>query len=130
MEEVKNVFTQLTRCVQYMHGPGVLHADLKPLNIVRVGAQWKLIDLDAACEIGNEHMGHKSSSAYVPPEAIYVNANADMACVRSAMAVVKGGGMAMRDLLAAHPSFDVGASCTRCATSTCCRCCKATKTTT
>ena len=105
MEEVRHVFTQLVHCVEHMHGKGVLHADLKTLNIVRTAGQWKLIDLDASCVIGKEHVGHKSSSAYIPPEAIYVDEKADTACVRSAMAVTKGE--ANYELLTAHPSFDV-----------------------
>ena len=106
LEEVKHVFIQLVHCVEHMHGKGVLHADLKTLNIVRTAGQWKLIDLDAACEIGKETVGHKSSSAYVPPEAIYVDEKAGaFACVRSATAVANGEGN--YDLLTAHPSFDV-----------------------
>ena len=90
MEEVRHVFKQLVHCVEHMHEKGVLHADLKTLNIVRTGAQWKLIDLDAACVIGKESVGHKFSSAYVPPEAIYVDEKAGYACVRSAAAVERG----------------------------------------
>ena len=82
-----------------------MHADLKTLNIVRTAGQWKLIDLDAACVIGKEPVGHKSSSAYVPPEAIYVDEKTDTACVRSTLAVTKG--QASYELLTAHPSFDV-----------------------
>jgi serine/threonine protein kinase/ankyrin repeat protein len=105
MEEVRHVFVQLTHCVEHMHQKGVLHADLKPLNMVRTAGQWKLIDLDAACEIGTEPVGHKSSSAYVPPEAVYVDAPAGTACVRSVTAVQNGH--ASYELLTAHPSFDV-----------------------
>ena len=105
MEEVRHVFVQLVHCVEHMHEKGVLHADLKTLNIVRTAGQWKLIDLDAACVIGKEPVGHKSSSAYVPPEAIYVDEKTDSACVRSVVAVTKG--VANYELLTAHPSFDV-----------------------
>ena len=105
MEEVRHVFVQLVHCVEHMHEKGVLHADLKTLNIVRTAGQWKLIDLDAACEIGKEPVGHKSSSAYVPPEAIYVDEKTNSACVRSVVAVTKGE--ANYELLTAHPSFDV-----------------------
>ena len=105
VEEVRHVFVQLVHCVEHMHEKGVLHADLKTLNIVRTTGQWKLIDLDAACEIGKEPVGHKSSSAYVPPEAIYVDEKSDSACVRSVVAVTKGE--AKYELLTAHPSFDV-----------------------
>ena len=105
MEEVRHVFVQLVHCVEHMHEKGVLHADLKTLNIVRTAGQWRLIDLDAACVIGKEPVGHKSSSAYVPPEAIYVDEKSDSACVRSVVAVTKGE--ANYELLTAHPSFDV-----------------------
>ena len=105
MEEVRHVFVQLLRCVEHMHRKGVIHADLKPLNIVRTGAQWKHIDLDATCEIGCEQVGHKSSSAYVPPEAVFVDSVTGSAYVRSVVAVAKG--KASYDLLTAHPSFDV-----------------------
>ena len=105
MQEVRHVFVQLVRCVEHMHEKGVLHADLKPLNIVRTGGQWKLIDLDAACEIGKEPVGHKSSSAYVPPEAIYIDNAGSHACVRSTVAVANGD--ANYELLTAHPSFDI-----------------------
>ena len=105
MEEVRHVFVQLVHCVEHMHEKGVLHADLKTLNIVRTAGQWKLIDLDAACVIGKEPVGHKSSSAYVPPEAIYVDEKTDSACVRSVVAVKKGE--ENYELLTAHPSFDV-----------------------
>ena len=105
MEEVRHVFVQLVHCVEHMHEKGVLHADLKTLNIVRTAGQWKLIDLDAACVIGKEPVGHKSSSAYVPPEAIYVDEKTDTAYVRSVVTLAKGE--VTYELLTAHPSFDV-----------------------
>jgi hypothetical protein len=40
--------------------------DLKPLNIMKVGEDWKLIDLDAAAKIG-DNAGLTSSTGYVPP---------------------------------------------------------------
>jgi hypothetical protein len=43
--------------------------DLKPLNVMKVGEVWKLIDLDAAAEIGKK-AGLKSSTGYVPPELL------------------------------------------------------------
>ena len=106
MEEVRHVFVQLVHCIEHMHSKGVLHADLKPLNIVRMVGQWKVIDLDASCVIGVETLGYKSSSAYVPPEAIYVDIAASIACVRSPAAVASSGATTT-DLLMAHPSFDI-----------------------
>ena len=105
MEEVRHVFVQLVHCVEHMHEKGVLHANLTTLNIVRTAGQWKLIDLDAACEMGKESVGHKSSSAYVPPEAIHIDEKTNTACVRSVVTVTKD--QANYELLTAHPSFDV-----------------------
>ena len=87
MGDVRHVFIHLVTCVQYMHDKGVLHADLKTMNIIRSDGQWKLIDFDAACEIGKKSVGHKSSSAYVPPEAIYLNE--DVESLRKELALAK-----------------------------------------
>lgn len=100
MEEVKHVFVQLVKCVEHMHSKGVLHADLKTLNVVRINTQWKLIDMDATCVIGKDAVGFKSSSAYVPPEAIFVNADRTRACVRSVECDEY-------ELLVSQESFDV-----------------------
>jgi serine/threonine protein kinase len=69
MEEVRHIFLQICHCVKGMHSKGVAHADIKPLNIVRMGTSWKLIDLDAAAKIGVDPVGFKSSTAYMPPES-------------------------------------------------------------
>lgn len=66
-----------------MHSKGVIHADIKPLNIMRKGEQWMLIDLDAVCKISEDSVGFKSSSAYVPPEAVYVSDDCSFADIRS-----------------------------------------------
>ena len=68
MDEVRHIFTQLVKCVEHLHSKGIVHGDIKTLNLVRAGAQWKLIDLDASCLIGIDAVGFKSSSSYVPPE--------------------------------------------------------------
>ena len=46
---------------------------MKTLNVVRIDDKWKLIDSDAACRIGEDFVGLKSSSAYIAPEVIYAN---------------------------------------------------------
>ena len=45
---------------------------MKPLNFVRVGDRWKLIDLDTAAQFAQENTGFKCSSAYAPPEAVEI----------------------------------------------------------
>ena len=70
-ERARDMGGALGRCVAHLHERGVLHGDLKPLNVVRVGHQWKLIDLDAASQLGSGFVGLKSSTAYIPPELLY-----------------------------------------------------------
>jgi serine/threonine protein kinase len=108
-EQVRHTFTQLCRCVQHMHERGVIHADIKPLNVMRLEGSWRLIDLDAACRIGIDPVGSKSSSAFIPPEAVYTNSRLGIIGVRSER---------FRDMLAeeldesvdlvtASPAFDI-----------------------
>ena len=47
LEEVRHVMRRLVSCVHNMHVKNYLHADLKPLNIMRREGGWTLIDLDA-----------------------------------------------------------------------------------
>jgi serine/threonine protein kinase len=96
MQEVAHVFTQLVRCIGHMHDRGVTHGDVKPLNIVRVGLEWKLIDLDASCLIAVDCTGSKCSSAYIPPEAIYIDKTDDGSLV-----------IKKNSSLLAHASFDI-----------------------
>ena len=103
LSEVVVLFTQLVKCVTHMHSQGVLHGDIKPLNVVRMGSKWMLIDLDASCVIGHDSVAAKSSSAYVPPEAVYVDISKGFAVVKSPE-VCKQYNV---DPLMAHGSFDV-----------------------
>jgi serine/threonine protein kinase len=102
MEEVRHVFTQIVKCIDHMHGKGMLHADIKTLNIVRVDTTWKMIDFDAACMIGKDSVGFKSSSCYVPPETLYIDTKRNTIAVRSSAAKEHP-----YELVRAHPSFDV-----------------------
>jgi serine/threonine protein kinase len=64
-----------------------------------------LIDLDAVCNIGVDTVGFKSSSGYVPPEAVYINESHTKAVVRSETTKSElGEGCS---LVVAHPSFDI-----------------------
>ena len=66
---------QVMECVQHLHDKGLVHGDIKMLNVVRLALDNKLrlIDLDAAATISAfggdvSYVGSKFSSAVLPPE--------------------------------------------------------------
>jgi serine/threonine protein kinase len=83
--QVRHIGKQLGEALRYTHMLGMIHGDIKPLNIVRLGERWKLIDLDAACELrSGAKAAAKFSSAYLPPEMVVKVGDGDGAfCVRS-----------------------------------------------
>ena len=98
--EIRHAFTQIVKAVQHLHNKGIIHADLKTLNLVRRHS-WMLIDLDASCRIGIDYIGFKSSTAIMPPEAISANYDTGHICVRSR------ANMPVGEAFIAHPSFDI-----------------------
>ena len=64
---------RLAEALIALHSAGVVHGDVKPRNIMRVGAHFKLIDFDAAVPLGAPHSG-KLSTTYAPPEAYMFHA--------------------------------------------------------
>eukprot|EP00607_Mallomonas_marina_P010574 CAMPEP_0182422392 /NCGR_PEP_ID=MMETSP1167-20130531/8069_1 /TAXON_ID=2988 /ORGANISM="Mallomonas Sp, Strain CCMP3275" /LENGTH=705 /DNA_ID=CAMNT_0024600411 /DNA_START=348 /DNA_END=2465 /DNA_ORIENTATION=- len=105
IDEVKRMTKQLTAGLNHIHEKGVIHGDIKPLNILQVNHHLKLTDLDAAASVKNEEtVGNKYSSAYVPPEMLWIDLDGTVA-VRSVENHYNGS--APYDLLVAHPSQDM-----------------------
>jgi ankyrin repeat protein len=103
---VREIFRQLTVCTQYLHERGVLHGDIKPLNIMRVDSFWKLIDLDASCRMGIDPVCSKYSTGYCPPEAIHINKTRTVAFPKSPVTAMDEQ-EEKYSLLIARPSFDI-----------------------
>lgn len=64
---VQHIMRFVAEALRFLHQKQIIHADLKPLNIIRVGELWMLIDLDAAVKLG-QPAGVKVSKAVLPPE--------------------------------------------------------------
>ena len=82
-DTIRSFSIQIAKCIAHLHGKGFIHGDIKPLNIVRMGGGFKLIDLDASSNFRSmeETACSKFSSGYVPPECIFSRGN--VVCVRS-----------------------------------------------
>ena len=73
LKQIIHIMQQVALALQHLHVKGVVHGDLKPLNIVRSSEEdrYMLIDLDAAVRIGGgRYMVGKHSTAYDPPEGM------------------------------------------------------------
>jgi serine/threonine protein kinase len=73
MEKVRYMVLTLARGLQHMHSNGQIHGDFKPKNVMRLDDRLVLIDLDATAAIDSGYSGAKFSSAYMPPELVYMD---------------------------------------------------------
>ena len=67
LTDIRDIAHKIAVCVQKLHSTQMCHGDLKQRNVIRLGEQWVLCDMDAAAQFG-EPIGGKTSSAYCPPE--------------------------------------------------------------
>ena len=70
-ERVKLYATQILEALMHVHSKGILHGDIKPLNVVRSGGRFKLIDLGSSVRFGSFAGTSKVSTAYLPPEMVF-----------------------------------------------------------
>ena len=67
-EETRDMLGPVLDALEYLHGRGFVHGDLKPANILATGDQLKLSS-DASSRIGESQSVPRSAGAYGPPEA-------------------------------------------------------------
>lgn len=66
-DHVRMMMKEVAESLRHCHENGIIHCDLKMLNIVRVNGRMKLIDFDAACK-RDSFACSKFSSSILPPE--------------------------------------------------------------
>jgi len=73
--QIRDYMREIGRCLEQLHQSGVVHGDVKALNVVRLSNSMKLIDLDGACQMRMRgygikflYVGSKYSSGVLPPE--------------------------------------------------------------
>lgn len=65
---IRDAMDDFAYALEAMHTKGVIHADFKPLNAVFDGINWKIIDFDVSCKLGQPFGCKPPSSGYCPPE--------------------------------------------------------------
>ena len=68
-EETRDMLGPVLDALEYLHGKGFVHGDLKPANILATGDRLKLSS-DAISRIGEAQSTTRRAGAYDPPEAI------------------------------------------------------------
>jgi TonB family protein len=67
-EETRDMLGPVLDALEYLHGRGFVHGDLKPANILATGDHLKLSS-DASSRIGESQSVPRRAGAYGPPEA-------------------------------------------------------------
>ncbi|KAF0700357.1 Aste57867_9107 [Aphanomyces stellatus] len=68
--KIRQMMEEVAHGLQHIHSKGIVHGDMKMLNVLRVANRLQLIDMDAATEVG-QLAGAKWSSGILPPEMFY-----------------------------------------------------------
>jgi TonB family protein len=66
-EEVRKMLPFVIEALQYLHSQGLVHARLKPSNILAVNDQLKL-SIDGVCSVNERGPSGEKPTAYDPPE--------------------------------------------------------------
>ncbi len=67
--ETREMLCAVLDALEYLHGKGFVHGDLKPANILASGEHLKLSS-DAVSHVGEPHGASRRTGVYDPPEAI------------------------------------------------------------
>jgi len=71
--ELIDKFLQAARGLRAMHQAGLVHADLKPLNILITGdGTVKIIDFGQSCPVGTAKQKIQGTPDFIPPEQVHL----------------------------------------------------------
>ncbi len=84
--EAARACREVARALASLHGAGLMHGDVKPRNVLRLGRHYRLIDFDAAAPLGTQRSSRgKLSTAFAPPEAFAVASSSSSSSVSRAV---------------------------------------------
>ena len=112
-DEIRKLARQIVAALDHVHSRFYIHGDIKPMNVMLTGNNIRLIDFGASASYTAECVefaGTEYSSAYIPPEMLYLDPHSDEVIVRSPLRKdnqdddVEPFGY---DLVEANPAFDM-----------------------
>lgn len=53
LAEIREIARHLLKCISLVHCLGIIHADLKPDNIMKTSQEWKIVDFGNSCFLEN-----------------------------------------------------------------------------
>jgi serine/threonine protein kinase len=71
LPHIKVMMQEIGEALKHCHQNGIIHGDLKMMNVVRVKGKMRLIDLDASAVMNQDSFGMKFSSGVLPPEMFH-----------------------------------------------------------
>lgn len=83
LDFIRSTAASLMKSLAHIHESGLIHGDVKPQNVVKIGDNWVFIDLDSSAVIGSGFAGCKLHSAYAPPEMVTLGNNGTTAILKS-----------------------------------------------
>lgn len=69
--QIRRAAREILRGLDHFHDLNLIHGDVKPMNVVRIGGKYKFIDLGSSVPFDSLAGVSKVSSAYIPPEMVF-----------------------------------------------------------
>lgn len=91
-EYIQQIAKQVASALKNMHSLKIIHGDIRPLNIMRVGHRILLIDLDSSLHF-SQFITSSVTQGYMPPELVYLYTEQ----ATTANAIAAGGGGVVND---------------------------------
>jgi serine/threonine protein kinase len=68
---IRTLAIQIAEAAAHLHEHGILHGDIRPLNIMRMNNRMKLIDFGSCASLGSVVSSQRVSTAYLAPEMFH-----------------------------------------------------------
>ncbi|KAK3243426.1 hypothetical protein CYMTET_42920 [Cymbomonas tetramitiformis] len=104
--EKKAIMADIFTALAFMHKKGIVHGDVKPANVVRIGDVWKVIDLANAQRVDRSPSSMHYTLRYAAPEVVNLAMQGKRDIPRDPACDVWSTGVIMYELFSGMQLFD------------------------